>query len=507
MTATPYKPAIYGRQSAAMVKSIKDQLVIGHGCALELAGVAPVEYSDDVSASRYSDKTRGGWDDILSDIRARRINWLWLWESSRGDRRSTEWSAFLDLCEERGVILYIHSHERAYDLRLRNDWKTLAMEGVANDDETRKISERVRRGLDRNAAEGKPHSKTAYGYLRVRDPYTGEYLDQEPDERPRKWGSPADVVRQIFADAQSGTALRQIAMRLNEAGVPTPRLLAALERPATTSAPRRRPPKGVERWEKTVWRTSNMRDILRRRAYIGERVWKHGEATAGAWPALVDPGVFFAVQDILNDPERRHEKPTTVRHLLTFIARCGHCDARLEANGNNHLGEDRYRCAAGYHCAAPMALLDKEVTSWLIRWVTAPGRLQALYDLENNDAANTARADADRYRTELDAWRAQLDDPTVSISAGAWGKREAVLIASLADAERLARTSSKLVVTQEFADASDVDKAVQIWAGLPISRRRSIIREVLTVKLYGIGKGSHAATAPGRIVLAPRIEV
>ena len=83
---------------------------------------------------------------------------------------SITWVAFLDSCREHGVRVRAVSHSRTYDPREGRDYETLAEDGVSSAYEADLISERVLRGQGESAAEGKPHSRTAYRLPKVLRP-------------------------------------------------------------------------------------------------------------------------------------------------------------------------------------------------------------------------------------------------------------------------------------------------------------------------------------------------
>src|SRR5271165_2238762 len=139
---------IYTRRSrvSADQASIEDQEDRGReSCAEHGWRVAGI-LSEEKSASRYGKKERGDWAELLRLVGAGEAPILVLWESNRGDRTLTTWSAFLDLCRDKGTRIYIISHERLYNPANHRDWKTLAEDGVNNAYFSEQLSAVVRRG-------------------------------------------------------------------------------------------------------------------------------------------------------------------------------------------------------------------------------------------------------------------------------------------------------------------------------------------------------------------------
>ena len=70
-----------------------------------------------LSASRYARRRRDDFDQLVSDLQSgptgRESRFgadiLMLWESSRGSRRVGEWVSFIELCEEKGVRIWVSS--------------------------------------------------------------------------------------------------------------------------------------------------------------------------------------------------------------------------------------------------------------------------------------------------------------------------------------------------------------------------------------------------------------
>ena len=83
-------------------------------------------YRDVGSASRFASKRRDDFDRLVADLQADRFGAgvLILWESSRGSRRLSEWALFLELLEERQVLVHVTSHARTYDLTNPRDRRT-----------------------------------------------------------------------------------------------------------------------------------------------------------------------------------------------------------------------------------------------------------------------------------------------------------------------------------------------------------------------------------------------
>lgn len=79
---------------------------------------------------------------------------------------------------------------------------------------------------------------------------------------------------------------------------------------------------------------------IRARVYVGEG--PHGEP--GRWPALVDRATWDAVQRAVDAEKQRVPAQASTRYLLTGMARCPRCGARMTGSAINFGHNPRYRC-------------------------------------------------------------------------------------------------------------------------------------------------------------------
>jgi DNA invertase Pin-like site-specific DNA recombinase len=139
------RAVLYGRQSKGKLHSIEEQLELGEEHADDEGWEIVAILQDAVSASRGMAKARGDWAKVIMMVRARQLDVIWLWESSRGDRDSTEWNKFLDACGDAGVAIWIDDEARLYDLQNPNDRHDMIVAGAANERESAKIRRRTLR--------------------------------------------------------------------------------------------------------------------------------------------------------------------------------------------------------------------------------------------------------------------------------------------------------------------------------------------------------------------------
>lgn len=459
------RAGVYGRQSRGSKKSIGDQIELGQATVRDQGWKLAETYSDEVSASRYGSKVRGGWAEVLSDIEARRLDVLVLWESSRGDRKLTTWSGLLDLCEEHGVKIHVISHERTYDPRNHRDWETLATDGVKSQAEVNLLSARTRRGVAASARAGRPAAGPCpYGYRRVYDPATGALVGQEPDP------DTAAVVVEILHRVAKSEPLGRIADDLNARGVPAP---------------------GGRQWYR-----QRVREMALSRTYLGERKHK-GEWHSASWPAVIDSETFAQAKTVLDAPGRakfgEHSRPGKQVHLLTYLATCAKCGDPAHARGKGVNGSRQlYVCGRGCY-SVKREPVDELILDLVAAKLSDPEEYAALR--QPNDEAD---ADAAAARLEIADLNEKLEEWRESAALGETSP------ASLATIET--KLSERIEAAQARLDAATVPDTLRGWTGreedvrarwaaAPVQARRAVLRVLeasgLRIQLVPSGQNGH----------------
>ncbi|TQL42711.1 DNA invertase Pin-like site-specific DNA recombinase [Leucobacter komagatae] len=272
----------------------------------------------DRSASRYARGGREDFERLVADLEGGTFDAdvLAIWESSRGSRRVSEWSRLIELCEDRGVKIWVTTHSRLYDPTNARDRRSLHEDAVDAEYESDKSSERIRRNVRDAAKEGKPHGKNVYGYLRVYDPQTRELvrIEEHPEQAP--------IVKEAARRALAGESMYSIAKSFNERGI----------------EPRR--PKRKEHRMHHGWDGVAIKQMLTMHAYAGKRQHR-GEIVGDAvWPALIEYDDWVRLQAALSPASRK--RPGAFRefkHLLSGIAFCDVCGSSLRVGKQNAGGK------------------------------------------------------------------------------------------------------------------------------------------------------------------------
>lgn len=455
---TTLTAASYSRQSRASRKSIDDQACENREAGAENGWELVVEYSDGSSASRFARKTRTDWEKVVNDIRDHRFDILILWESSRGDRDAASWLGLLATCRDRNVRVHVVTHHRTYDLANARDWRTLAEDGIDNQYESEKISERTIRGQRHAAKAGRPsQGRTPFGYERVYHPRNGQLHAQQIDE------TTAAIVREVFERVARGEPISTIADDLDARGAP---------------APGRR------------WYRQRVLDVCHNVAYIGKRQY-NGQVTDGQWEPIVDEAMFWAADRVLADPSRRTSKPGRWKHLLSYLATCGACDSPMTAV------RGRYRCSGNGCVTIVETDTDKLVTDAVLRRVARPDIYQRLRsaDEQADRQAAQARGVVEALRAKLREARESFAKPAGGISAESLAHTEAALLPQIAQAERVATTAGTPMALRQLVEPGADVRAR--WRAMPLPVRRDAIKTLMSVSIA-------PATITGRRAFEPR---
>lgn len=420
--------------------SVTDQETAGRSIIAaegwELAGVSK---DNDRGASRYSRGDRPGWDEVRAALGRGEFGVLILWETSRGDRKLSQWAAFLDACRDRGVLIHVISHGRTYDLKNARDYRSLAEDGVDNAYETDRHSGRVKRGINGARLRGQPHGMTPYGYRRDYHPKTGKFvtLRIEPAE--------AEVVREIIRRIGHYEPVKTIARDLEERGVPGP--------------------------AGGGWDPSTMRYLAKNPLYTGHLRLADGSLKDGDWPAIITVADWNAAVVVLAG--RGGTRPGKQRHLLTGLGECHHCGGGLVARMRR--GNPEYSCKKGcFYCPQ----------EWLNEWVSEV----ICARLARPDARDLFRSD-DKRSAELQIKLTELERrheefavraARGKLSATALERIEEELLPEIEAVRRERDALSLPPALREILTAPDVRKA---WAGMDIRAQRAIIAAVTGIKV------------------------
>jgi site-specific DNA recombinase len=419
------------------------------------------------SASRYGRKTRDAFSRLLADLAADRFGAqvLILWESSRGSRKVGEWVQLIDMCERRGVTIYVTTHGREYRPGNARDRRTLLEDAVDSEYESSKASARSLRAAAANARAGEPYGRIPYGYTRRYDERTRKIIAQEP--HPLE----APVVIELFERLIRGHSFKALARDFAQRGI--------INKSGRPFSP------------------AHLRSLALNPTYSGVRVHRtgsqaqaRGAATPGlevsqveaTWEGLVSREDYLAVQRILSDPKRRTVRPGGAKHLLSMTAKCDVCGSVLVVT-MKYQPNGAYMCQAAGHVKCDKELLDAHAEDAILAYLARPDVYAKITAGESESGRELVqvRTDLAEARAELAKLRAAVATKRLSVDS-----LIAAEPAMLAAVSALEATEAELSTPSQlrglFPPGGDVR---QRWADAPISTRRALARLLLTPELLG----------------------
>jgi DNA invertase Pin-like site-specific DNA recombinase len=418
-------------------------------------GLTVGAWHEDNDVSAYSGRARPGFEAMLSDVVAGRVSHLLAWDQDRLARDVGQWEKLIRACQDTGTrVVLVTAGE--VDLGTVAGRLTSRIGAAVARHESEHKAERVTAAAKERAARGQTHGRLAYGWRRVQADargvkVPGAWHDEIDEEQ-------AQIVREMIARVLAGESLNGVTRDLNARGVPSPT--------------------GIE------WNTGSTRGILLRPMNAGLRQYRGkiiGESIA---PALVERETWERLVAVLNDPARRTVNDNRVRYLLTGIARCGVCDGTLRhKNSPKRSAWPTLLCHKG--CVSRrMDVVDEYVTEQILDRLTSEDAIELL--AQDDSPAIDAAREAAEIQAKLDTL---TDDYTDGLLDRAQFKRATErLRPRLEAAKRAARVTSSRV-SDVLADLVG-PQAAERWEGLPITRRRSAVDALVSVRLLPIGKGT-----------------
>lgn len=340
-----------------------------------------------ISASRYTKKTRDGYDDLMADLKSGRFgaDALIIWESSRGSRRVGEWVLLCDLLEEQGVLVRVTTHGRTYDPSNHRDRRSLLEDAIDSEYESGKLSSRLARTAASSAQEGRPPSRGAFGHPR-RYWMNGPYGRERHAVSDEQIAAERAAVLRLYDGLFAGRTLVSMAREIADEGFKTTR----------GGTPTR----------------SEVRAILLNPRNAGIRYF-NGERldVETTWEPIVPEETWQAAVQMLNDPRRRKNQGTARRWLggsLYLCGQCGESDMRVNYRDDR---ERVYRCRATGHNSRAADKVDAFVRA------SVAARLRR-HDIAELVAGEDDKQRAAELRTEAAGLRQRLDGLGVDYAQG-----------------------------------------------------------------------------------------
>ncbi|MFI8301499.1 recombinase family protein [Streptomyces nigra] len=499
---TQFEAWLYGRASRDPNKrgdSVEDQLGAGRTLCRDYNWHVAEEFKDTgLSASRHAKQARDDFEDLLDTIentppKPGVIRIVVAYEASRYYRDLEAYVRLRAACLGAGVLLCYKG--TVYDLSRSDDRKATAQHAIDAEAEADDIRDRNLRTAARTAAAGDPHGRLLFGYVRDYETVGGQLRCVAQREHP----TTGQYVYQSLVHIDRGRSVASLIRWLNS-------------EPAAA------------RSDGMPWTTRNVRLMLLNRAYLGER--KNGGAwTPASWPAikgLDSPegrAMFNRVTAILTDTGRRTQRGSEPVHLLSGIGLCGLCGDHavlrgfVKTRGGRRIPE--LRCQEKQDVSIREDWLDAYVEEGVINWFSDKATaLAALVpsdgDVEEKMTAAQRRINA--YEEQLREARALAEDfdetsGQFRLSAASLASMEQRLLPKL-EAERttLREITGVDPVLMSLIHAPDPDL---VWNGseaearpaLSLDQKRSVIRKIVTVRLWPTSTPGVRRIEDGRVTL------
>jgi DNA invertase Pin-like site-specific DNA recombinase len=477
--------AIYARISKRddkypkVEEQIADCLALAAGLGISVADDAI--YAEEPGTSATKGK-RAGFEELVQSTAAGKFDVLLAKEQSRFERDPADYLLLKTVSANTGTTWQTISEGRIEPER--DEFVSLMRSGM-NAEESKRNRRRVLSRNDRTIAEGRPLvTRRPFGYeddgVTVREPE-------------------AELVRyaaqQILKDASLGSILKTF----KASGI-TP---VVSRRELKLAADERREPKTRE------WTTSAIVDVVRRPRNVGDIVHRGQVVGEGITPIL-KRDVWEACESILSDPARAVARSRALRWMLSGVAICGTCGARMRPSTVN--GYPVYRCVEPkLGTRHPMILC--RILDGMVEQKVASHFLTADRTAEPEAAS---AVEVQRKLAEVREKKERAAEGALRKGfGGVFAKLEAELNAEeeslRAQLDSIARSNAAVLLELEsrrvlwskvggqisFDDAGKAhDEILERFRGFPVEERRAIVRSLFSI-VVNLGTGT------GRVSIEP----
>lgn len=426
------------------------------------------EYIDN-DTSAAGKRRRPRFDALLADVEAGAVDTIVALSMDRLSRNRRDDLRIVETCQRHQAHIAL---VKGSDIDMTTAAGRLIgdlLGGVARH-EIEVKSERHRRQVQQAAAAGLPGGgPRAFGYRKGG-------MEVEPGE--------AETVEQLYRRFLAGAGLSELTAWLNEQGLTTP--------------------KGHR------WRVSSTKVVLAnpRNAGLrglrpivdeasGRRAQYHDIIGPGKWPPIVDEATWRATMALLRDPTRpghnRHPGGNRPKRLLSGIAVCSVCELHM-ISGMTGPGVRTYRCSSREHLNRNALHLETFVQQVMMSRLRRPDAIDLLSPAPQGPDLAALQNEALTLRAlwaglPVDYADGLLDREQLRIA----GDR---LRAQLADVESRVAAAGRADVVAPLVLADDEAAAWRVWAGYPMSTRRSAVAQLLRIHVHRGRRGRPSATAP-----------
>jgi DNA invertase Pin-like site-specific DNA recombinase len=420
---------------------------------------------------------RPGWQSVIADLKTGRAGAVLAEDLDRVARDPRDLEDLIDAVETRGAS----ARSLSGSLKLTNGGeggeidmaRVMVMVGnKASRDTARRVAAQRERTAEAGFYGG---GRRPFGY--------------EPDPDAPKYAKnllvvPAEAqeVKDAARAVLTGGSLKALARDLRERKVPT--VTGATWTPETVSDCLMKPTvAGLAAHTKTIRSNGDVTTVT---------TWYEAK-----WPAILDRETWEAVRAILTNPARRTTPGNEPKWLGTNLYVCSKCKTpTMRVTGGSYHKHPGYICREGNHMRRVAPQTDQYVGAVI--------------------AARLAREDARDLllppaRPGIDAAALRQEAAKLRVIGESQARLHAV--GDMSDAEfaagsrtrkdRLARITAQLAANttpDPLAEFRDRDDAAEVWAGLPLQRKRAVLRTLAVVTILPArgGPGFHPETVQVR---------
>ncbi|EFL00964.1 recombinase [Streptomyces sp. SPB78] len=329
--------------------------------------IDPAHVFVDNSRSAWSRKRkRPGWEQLLDGARDRSFRHIIAYHPDRLMRQPRDLEELLQVSDDHAITLHGEANRR--DLADPDDRFILRIEvahACRSSDDT---SRRLKSAMEDRAREGKPQGGVRrFGYAK------GGMTVIEDE---------AEIVREVFDRYLKGEGAAPLAKDLHRRGIRT----------ANGKA----------------WTSGTIRALLDSRHVAGIRMHRGEEIGLGAWPAIIDAGVWAEVRARREYRSAVHRearsKPAQRYYLLRGLVMCGRCGTLMSGTAkgpgpvyqcNRRGRNDEKRCARSVMAET----LEHFVTDAAVELL---GRLRVDGRLASSNLSEKVREDLEGDQRQLD---------------------------------------------------------------------------------------------------------
>lgn len=401
-----------------------------------------VYVDNDFSAT--AKKVRPDYQRLITDVESGRIDAVCVWNFDRLLRKPRELEDLIDLADARKIKLTHIAGEIDLSTPSGRFVARILVSMAKAESETSSL--RISREQQERAEQGRRHGSPPFGWR-----------SRQPDSRDKAYSEePAPEQAAVIIEAcdrlLAGESLRRVVIDFNARSLPSPR------------------GKG--------WTSTGLRQVLRRRGNIGERVHRGVVVAVDCWPSLLPHDRWEAVVALLDKPDRRTSpREGGIRHLLSGIAKCGKCGERLRVCPASGTLPEGYWCNHCFGIRRKKSTVDDYVMAHVVARLRRPDARQ-LFVPDHTDEMAKVDESLDALATRAlnigeDYALGRVLDDVWTTANRVIGEQRQVLAA-----RRMELVGSH--VARDLLATEDVDLA---WVRMNLERRRRVISSLIEVTI------------------------